>query len=292
MSADEPNGGVNGRGASRREANERGTNGRRTDASGSGTPGGPGEPSDPSSPGDSLLELDGVHAAYGGSQVLRGVTMAVDRGEVASLIGRNGVGKTTTLRSIVGVLVPHAGTVTFDGKDLTELPDHARIKRGVGYVPEDRQVFPELTVAENLKMGSVGTDGGTFTVEEVYELFPRLDERRSNAGSQLSGGEQQMLAIARALLSRTELLLLDEPTEGLAPQIVADVLEIIADVRERGLTVLLVEQNVRAAMEVADRHYVLDGGEIVFEGTGDELDAAEDVKNQHLGVGVGSERDV
>jgi branched-chain amino acid transport system ATP-binding protein len=233
-----------------------------------------------------LLALDDVHAAYGESHVLRGVDMIVGAGEIVSLVGRNGVGKTTTLRSIVGVLTPHRGTVTFDSEDVTMLPDHARVKRGISYVPEDRQIFPELTVAENLKIGSIATEEHVFTLEEVYDLFPRLDERRSHKGIELSGGEQQMLAIARALLGRTEILLLDEPSEGLAPQIVEDVLGAIEDIRDEGVTVLLVEQNVHAAKRVADRHYVLHKGEIVFEGTTADLDAEPDVQRRFLGVGT------
>ena len=233
-----------------------------------------------------LLSLTDVHASYGESHVLRGVDMTVDEGEVVSLIGRNGVGKTTTLRSIVGLLLPRQGTVTLDGEDVTSLPDHARVKRGISYVPEDRQVFPELTVAENLKMGEIGAAESVFTRAEVYDLFPRLDERRSHKGLELSGGEQQMLAIARALLGRTKILLLDEPSEGLAPQIVADVLTAIEDIQAEGVTVLLVEQNIRAAKRVADRHYVLHKGEIVFQGTTADLDAAPDVQSRYLGVGT------
>ena len=239
---------------------------------------------------DPLLSLDSVHASYGESHILKGVTMAVDEGEVASLIGRNGVGKTTTLRSIVGVLTPHQGTVTFDGEDVTTLPDYVRSQRGISYVPEDRQVFPELTVEENLRMGQIGSNENMFSMEEVYDLFPRLDKRRSNSGLQLSGGEQQMLSIARTLLGHTKLLLLDEPTEGLAPQIVTDVLEAIEEIRDRGVTVLLVEQNVKAAMETASRHHVLHGGEIVFEGDTEELNEAEDIQDRYLGVSVAASK--
>jgi len=235
---------------------------------------------------DPLLSLTDVHAAYGGSNVLRGVSIDVMEGEIVSLIGRNGVGKTTTLRTIAGVLPPVEGRVRFAGEDVSDIPDYGRVGRGMAYVPEDRQVFPELTVAENLRMGQVGADDGIFTSEEVYERFPRLRERTEQLGQQLSGGEQQMLAIARALLRPTSLLLLDEPSEGLAPQIVTDVLDIIEDIREAGVTVLLVEQNVRAAMGVADHHYVLHGGEITFEGTTRELEDADEAIDRYLGVGA------
>ncbi|WP_135822308.1 ABC transporter ATP-binding protein [Halostella litorea] len=237
---------------------------------------------------DPLLSLDDVHAAYGESHILRGVSMDVAEGEVVSLVGRNGAGKTTTLRSIVGVLEPFEGTVTFDGEDVTALPEHARVSKGIQYVPEDRQAFPDLTVEENLRMGALRADGdGIYTIDEVYDVFPRLRERRGQSGSHLSGGEQQMLVIARALVGRTKLLLLDEPTEGLAPQIVEDVLDVIDRIREAGVTILLVEQNVHAAMATADRHYVIDKGGIVFEGDTDALEANREIQERHLGVGAG-----
>jgi len=236
---------------------------------------------------DPLLSLDDVHSAYGESHILRGVSMDVAEGEVVSLVGRNGAGKTTTLRSIVGVLEPFEGTVTFDGEDVTTLPEHERVARGIQYVPEDRQAFPDLTVEENLRMGALNSDGdGIYTIDEVYDVFPRLRERREQSGSHLSGGEQQMLVIARALVGRTKLLLLDEPTEGLAPQIVEDVLEVIDRIKNEGVTILLVEQNVRAAMATADRHYVIDKGSIVFEGDTEALEADEEVRERHLGVGA------
>jgi ABC-type branched-subunit amino acid transport system ATPase component len=236
---------------------------------------------------DPLLSLEDVHASYGQSQVLQGLSMSVGEGEIVSLVGRNGVGKTTTLRTIAGVLEPSLGAVRFDGRNLQGLSDFQRARAGIGYVPEDRQVFPELTVRENLKMGQIGAGQGVFGLEEVFERFPRLDERRSQLGAQLSGGEQQMLAIARALVGPTELLLLDEPTEGLAPQIVSEVVDIVGDIRrEEGISVLLVEQNVQAAMDVADRHNVLHDGTIVFEGTTGQLAAAEDVVDRYLGVGA------
>jgi branched-chain amino acid transport system ATP-binding protein len=232
-----------------------------------------------------LLSVEDLHASYGESRVLRGVSLAVERGEVASLVGRNGAGKTTTFRSIMGVLGPDRGTITFDGEDVTVLEEHLKTRRGIRYVPEERQLFPDLTVRENLRMGAISSEAGIFTIEETFEAFPRLDERRENRADHLSGGEQQMLAIARALVGETELLLLDEPTEGLAPQIVEDVLDIIERIGAAGVTVLLAEQNVRAAMAVVDRHYIIDTGRVVFEGTSEEIEADEGLQQRYLGVG-------
>jgi branched-chain amino acid transport system ATP-binding protein len=235
---------------------------------------------------DPLLSVEDLHAAYGETPVLTGVTLSIERGQVASLIGRNGAGKTTTLRSVMGILGPTEGAVVFNGEDVTDLREHQKTKRGVRLVPEERRLFPDLTVTENLRMGALATDEGVFTIDEAFEAFPRLDERRELPANHLSGGEQQMLAIARALVGRTDLLLLDEPTEGLAPQIVEDVLEIIGRIVDEGVTVLLAEQNIRAAMAVADRHHVIDKGEIVFEGTTADLEGDEELQERHLGVGV------
>jgi branched-chain amino acid transport system ATP-binding protein len=234
---------------------------------------------------DPLLSVDDLHASYGESHILRGVTLEIKRGEVASLVGRNGAGKTTTLRSIMGVLSPDRGTVTFAGEDITHLEEHLKTRRGMRFVPEDRKLFPDLTVHENLRMGATATEESIFTIDEVFEAFPRLDERRNNRAQHLSGGEQQMLAIARALVGKTELLLLDEPTEGLAPQIVEDVLDIIRQIRSKDVTVLLAEQNVRAAMAVVDRHYIIDTGCVVFEGTSEEIENDDELQQRYLGVG-------
>ncbi len=236
--------------------------------------------------GDRLLELDQVYAAYGESQVINGISLGIDRGQVVSLIGRNGAGKTSTLRTIMGILTPHQGTIRFDGENVTTLSDHKKTKRGIRFVPEDRRLFPDLTVHENLRMGAVAASEGVYSIDEAFAAFPRLDERRNNLASHLSGGEQQMLAIARALVGETELLLLDEPTEGLAPQIVEAVIEIIEQIKDRDLTVLIAEQNIHAAMAVADRHNVIDKGRIVFEGSTADLEDDTEVQEQHLGVGV------
>ena len=237
-----------------------------------------------------LLSVEDVYASYGRSTVLRGVTLAVERGEVVSLLGRNGAGKTTTLRTIAGVLKPERGTITFDGEDVTDLADFEISRRGISYVAEDRAIFPDLTVAENLRMGQVAGKNGILTLSEVYDLLPRLEERRSLPASNLSGGEQQMLVIARALLNPTELLLLDEPTEGLAPQIVQRIRELIEDISEMGVPILLVEQNLDVAIATSDRCYILDKGAVVFEGDIDELEADEEIQQEHLGLGVSISR--
>ncbi|WP_440990019.1 ABC transporter ATP-binding protein [Haloarchaeobius baliensis] len=238
----------------------------------------------------SLLELDGVHAGYGETEVLSGVTMDVEEGEVVTLVGRNGVGKTTTLRSIVGVCPPTDGEIRFRGEDITGWSSEAVARDGIGFVPEERRVFPGLTVTENLKMGRFGGADTAHrrSVEDIWELdaFENLRERKDSRGTDLSGGEQQMLAIARALVAGADLLLLDEPTEGLAPIIVERVADLVRELNEEGITVLLVEQNVAVASALADRVYILDKGNIVYEGTPEELDADEEVRDRHLGVSM------
>jgi branched-chain amino acid transport system ATP-binding protein len=238
----------------------------------------------------SLLELEDVHGGYGETEVLSGVTMDVEEGEVVTLVGRNGVGKTTTLRSIVGVVQPTDGEIRFRGEEITGSPSEEVARDGIGFVPEERRVFPGLTVTENLKMGRFG---GTDTahrrsIEDIWELdaFENLRERKTSRGADLSGGEQQMLAIARALVAGADLLLLDEPTEGLAPIIVERVADLVRELNEEGITVLLVEQNVAVASALADRVYILDKGNIVYEGTPEELDADEDVRDRHLGISM------
>ncbi len=245
-----------------------------------------------------LLELEDVNAHYGESHILRDVSMGVSEGEICALLGRNGAGKTTTLRSIAGTEPPEvrSGTVRFDGTDITDQNPEDVAARGISFVPEERRVFTELTVAENLKLPEVArnpsnrwgrsaatTESG-LSLDAVFEYFPRLAERQSQAGGTLSGGEQQMLAIARALRQPTELLLLDEPYEGLAPQIIQSVEDAIERIRDDGQTILLVEQNAHAAMNIADRCYVIDQGEVVFEGASEELAAAEETRQRYLGV--------
>ncbi|WP_306057543.1 ABC transporter ATP-binding protein [Natronococcus wangiae] len=235
-----------------------------------------------------LLAVEDVDAGYGETTVLRELSMSIDEGEIVSLVGRNGAGKTTTLRSIVGILTPTSGTVTYRGTDVTALEATETVRRGLALVPEERRIFPELTVEENLELADYGGASGvdSLSVGEALETFENLQERASNPGSSLSGGEQQMLAIARALVGGADLVLLDEPTEGLAPYIVRDVMDIVEDLNDRGITVLLVEQNVRVCLELADRNYLINQGEIVYEGTSAELEDDEEVLDRYLGVTV------
>jgi branched-chain amino acid transport system ATP-binding protein len=228
-----------------------------------------------------LLEVDGIDTFYGQSQALHDVSLDVEDREVVSLLGRNGAGKTTTLRSIVGIRPPRAGRITYDGEDITGIPTFEIIRKGIGFVPEDRQVWPTLTVEENLDVPA-GL-GGSWSVEDTYDLFPVLEDKRAAHAGDLSGGEQQMLVLARGLLGGTDLLLLDEPSEGLAPQIVQDVRDAIEDLKNE-LTILLVEQNVNMALSVADRVYVLANGRIVHEGRADELDPEDPSLREHVAV--------
>ena len=217
----------------------------------------------------SILEAEGIHSYYGKSHILHGVSLTLQEGEIVTLLGRNGAGKTTTLRSIVGLTPAREGVVRILGKATTHWQPYSIAALGVGYVPEGRRIFGNLTVEENLKVPLERP--GHWTIPRVFELFPRLGERRRNKGRQLSGGEQEMLAIARALLLNPKLLLLDEPSQGLAPLIVQEVFRVIADMRNIGMSLLLVEQNVRAAVEIADRAYVLDDGRVIYEGSAAEL---------------------
>ncbi len=215
------------------------------------------------------LEAESLHTFYGKSHILHGVSLEVREGEIVTLLGRNGAGKSTTLRSLVGLTPAREGAVRIFGHATTHFPPYRIAALGVGYVPEGRRIFANLTVEENLKVPLERP--GPWTIARVYELFPRLRERRSNKGRQLSGGEQEMLAISRALLLNPKILLLDEPSQGLAPLIVQDVFRVVADMRKEGISVLLVEQNVRAAVEIADRAYVLDSGSIVYQGSAAEF---------------------
>jgi branched-chain amino acid transport system ATP-binding protein len=209
-----------------------------------------------------LLEVAGLNAWYGESHVLHGVDLQVARGETVTLLGRNGVGKTTTLRAIMGIVRKRTGTIRFDGQDLMRLPLHRTAHAGLGFVPEERGIFSTLSVQENLMLPPVVADGG-LSIDEIYTLFPNLKERRGSQGTKLSGGEQQMLAIARMLRTGVRMLLLDEPTEGLAPVIIDRIGEVLAELRTRGMTILLVEQNFRFARRIADRFYVMEHGKIV-----------------------------
>jgi len=219
------------------------------------------------------LTAEGLHTFYGKSHILHGVSLQAAEGQVTALLGRNGAGKTTTLRSLMGLTPPRQGRVSIFGIETTGWPPFRVAALGVGYVPEGRKIFPNLTVDENLLVPLERP--GPWTPESVYRLFPRLQERRTNRGRQLSGGEQEMLSIARALLLNPKLLILDEPSQGLAPLIVREVFRIIAQMRSEGITVLLVEQNVRIGLEVADHAYVLDDGHVVYSGPARELAADE-----------------
>ena len=229
-----------------------------------------------------MLEVSDVHTYYGESHVLHGVSLAVGAGEVVAILGRNGMGKTTVIRSIVGFTPPRRGSVRFKGQDVTRRPSFRMTDLGMALVPQGRRVFPSLSVRENLEVARRGR--GPWTLERVYRVFPRLLERERNRGNKLSGGEQQMLAIGRALMSNPDLLLMDEPTEGLAPLLVREVGRVIADLRAGGLSILLVEQNLALAVSVADRVLILSRGQIVHSSTPGELMASEEIKSRYLGV--------
>ncbi len=235
----------------------------------------------------SLLELSCVEVAYGDLPALRGVSLAVEAGETLSVVGANGAGKTTMLRAISGLLRPRAGQILLDGKRLDTLPSHAIVERGVVQVPEGRKIFPSLTVLENLELGSYIAAAKVWRregLEHVFTLFPQLKERERQAAGTMSGGEQQMLAIGRALMARPRLLMLDEPSLGLAPIIVKEIFHIIGEINRLGTTVLLVEQNTRQALALSRRGYVLENGRVVLEGTGAELLGNEHVKRAYLGM--------
>ena len=221
-----------------------------------------------------VLVAEDLHTFYGKSHILHGVGLEVREGEIVTLLGRNGAGKTTTLRSLVGLTSPRNGVVQIFGHSTTAWPPYRIAALGVGYVPEGRHIFSNLTVEENLKVPLERP--GPWTIARIHALFPRLAERRGNKGRQLSGGEQEMLAIARALILNPKLLILDEPSQGLAPLIVREVFKVVASAREEGISILLVEQNVRAATEIADRAYVLDDGRVVFSGPAGEFAKDED----------------
>jgi len=234
-----------------------------------------------------MLELNGINTFYGKIQALRDVSLKVEDGEIVTLIGANGAGKSTTLMSICGVIHPRSGEILFDGKPIQQLPAPEIVKRGISQVPEGRLIFPELTVRENLDLGAfLRTDkkGIADDMEYVFQLFPILRERVSQTGGTLSGGEQQMLALGRALMARPRLLLLDEPSLGLAPIIIQQIFKIIQKVNEDGTTVFLVEQNANQALHIANRGYVMENGVVVMEGKAQELLSSEKVRKAYLGM--------
>lgn len=237
-----------------------------------------------------MLEVRDIHSYYGKSHILHGVSLDLKEKELVCLLGRNGVGKSTTLKSVMGIVKPTQGSIRFSGIELVGKKPHEIARIGVGYVPEDRRIFRSLTVHENILIGIKKGGGGEgsvkdgWTVERVYKLFPRLEERRNNKGSHLSGGEQQMLTIARTLMGNPRMLLVDEPTEGLSPLLKRDVLEMLVTIRKTGVAIMMVEQNFKASVKVADRFYIMSKGQIVFSGDTEAILTAEDVRKKYLEV--------
>jgi len=233
-----------------------------------------------------LLQVNDIHTYYGHIYALKGISLTVDKGEVVTLIGANGAGKTTTLKTISGLLHPRQGSVVMEGETISGLAPHVIVSKGIGQSPEGRQIFTRLTVLENLEMGAYSRqdkDGIKKDLDHVFQLFPRLAERRAQAGGTLSGGEQQMLAMGRALMTRPQILMLDEPSMGLAPVLVDTIFDIIKALNKEGTTILLVEQNAARALSVANRGYVLETGRIIIQGNAQELAQNEDVRKAYLG---------
>ncbi|MGK0228319.1 MAG: branched-chain amino acid transport system ATP-binding protein [Gammaproteobacteria bacterium] len=233
-----------------------------------------------------MLELTGINSFYGKAHILRDLSFTINPGEVVSLLGRNGAGKTTTVKSIMQLVKPKSGRITFDGSELTGMPTHKVAKLGVGYVPEERRIFTDLTISENLEVGRQAPRDGVaeWTTDILFELFPNLSERKNNRGKALSGGEQQMLSIARTLMGNPRLLLLDEPSEGIAPVIVEQMAQTILRLKSEGLPVLLSEQNLHFARLVSDRAIVLEGGIKKFDGAFSELEAQPEIRDAYLSV--------
>ncbi len=242
----------------------------------------------PAPSSDLILELNDVHTYYGAIHALKGISLDVHRGEVVTLLGANGAGKSTTLRSINGLQRPRQGSIRFNGQDITEIPAHEIVRRGIAHSPEGRRLFPRMTVTENLEMGAFQRSDKPeikSDLERVYELFPRLKERRTQKAGTMSGGEQQMCAIGRALMARPSLLLLDEPSLGLAPIFVERIFEIVKTINEQGTSILLVEQNALMALDHADRGYVMETGSIVLADSAEALKTNEQVRKTYLGEG-------
>jgi branched-chain amino acid transport system ATP-binding protein len=231
-----------------------------------------------------LLDVSGIETCYGLSQVLFGLSFSIAPGEMVTLMGRNGMGKTTTVRSIMGLTPARAGAIRFDGADIRTLPSYRIAQLGIGLVPEGRQIFPNLDVRENLVATARGRNGGSWTLERVFELFPRLAEREDSMGNLLSGGEQQMLAIGRALMTNPRLLILDEATEGLAPLIRAEIWRCLTRLKRSGIAILVIDKNVGTLTRVADRHFLIERGRVVWSGASAELADAPDVQHRYLGV--------
>lgn len=234
-----------------------------------------------------MLLVENLNAWYDRSHILQGISLYVNKGEIVTLMGRNGAGKTTTLRSLMGLLSKREGKASIDGASFLDLPAHERFHLGLAYVPEDRRIVPGLTVKENLELGVIAKkDRGNMSamVDEIAEIFPRLKERLHQDGTSMSGGEQQMLAIARAMISKPKVILLDEPSEGIMPVLVEEMFELFAKLKQQGLTILLVEQNVQQALKISDRAYILDQGEIVFHDTAQNLLANDEIQQKYCAV--------
>jgi branched-chain amino acid transport system ATP-binding protein len=231
-----------------------------------------------------VLKIIDIHTYYGESHVLQGVSLDLDDGSIVGILGRNGMGKTTLIRSVIGFTPPKRGQILIDGVDITNMSAHKRAQMKLGLVPQGRRIFPSLSVLENLRVGIRGNTSGPWNEERIFTLFPKLKERLANKGNQLSGGEQQMLAIARALMTNPSILLMDEPTEGLAPIIIEDIGNIILQLKEEGLSILLIEQNVPFALKVTDYIHIMSKGTLVHSSPPGELWAREDIKTQHLGL--------
>ena len=233
-----------------------------------------------------LLKVDDIHTFYGKSHVLHGVSIEMDKGEIVALLGRNGVGKSTTLKSIMGMTPPHNGSIRLKDREIAGLKPHTVCHRGIGYVPEERRIFPELTVRQNLAIGMKPNHRVEvpWTIDAIYTYFPRLKERDRQKGKHLSGGEQQMLTMARTLMGNPDLLLLDEPTEGLAPALVDMVVRMCRDINAKGCSILLVEHSINVALSLARRAYIMSKGEIVFQGSRDQIHGNEEVRKKYLEV--------
>jgi branched-chain amino acid transport system ATP-binding protein len=234
-----------------------------------------------------VLEVRNIHAYYGVSHVIQGVSLEVQKGEIITLIGRNGAGKTTTLKAILGIVPPKSGTILFEGQEITRWPTHLIVQRGIAYVPEERRIIPNLTVEENLRLGMLKSKDrlkNRALLEKTFNYFPRLKERLRQRGNSLSGGEQQMLAMARALVSGPAIMLIDEPTEGLMPSMVGQIARILMEMNRDGVTILLVEQNVEMALSISTHGYVIDQGTIQYRGSAKELEANKEIQQRYLGV--------
>ncbi|MCS7116065.1 MAG: ABC transporter ATP-binding protein [Nitrososphaerota archaeon] len=231
-----------------------------------------------------ILQVEDIHVYYGDSHILHGISLVVNEGEIVGLLGRNGAGKTTTLRTIAGLNYPRKGSIKFKGEDITRMDPYKRARLGIGFVPDDRRIFPDLTVRENLEISRYADSRRRWNIDKIFNLFPRLKELSSHRGIHLSGGEQKMLSIGRALMLSPDLLLLDEPSEGLSPIVVRNLIEIIKEIRSQGVTILLADQNVKFAKKIVDRAYIIDKGAIVYQGEMKTLWENEEIVKRYLAV--------